>query len=90
MLIFNPSNFLYIFSPFSFCEGAGASEASEETKHWRGKRLFVNHDLPLQCFVCSEPSDASVKGGGGGTLTSQKLENVTNSTRISHTKTGEL
>ena len=30
---------------------AGASEASEETKHWRGKRLFVNNGLPLQCFV---------------------------------------
>ena len=38
---------------------AGASEASEETKHWRGKRLFVNNGLPLQCFVRSEPSDAS-------------------------------
>ena len=38
---------------------AGVSETSEETKHWRGKRLFVNNDLPLQCFVCSEPSDAT-------------------------------
>ena len=38
---------------------AGASEASEETKHWRGKRLFVNNGLPLQSFVCSEPSNAS-------------------------------
>ena len=37
----------------------GASEASEETKHWRGKPLFVNNGLPLQCFVCSEHSDAS-------------------------------
>ena len=37
----------------------GASEASEETKHWRGKRLFVNNGLPLQCFICSEPSAAS-------------------------------
>ena len=25
--------------------GAGASEASEETKLWRGKRLFVNNGL---------------------------------------------
>ena len=29
---------------------AGASEASEETKHWRGMRLFVNNGLPLQCL----------------------------------------
>ena len=37
-----------------------ASEASEETRHWRGiKRLLVNNELPLQCFVCSEPSDTS-------------------------------
>ena len=43
----------------NFHYSAGASEGSEETKHWRGKRLFVNNDLPLQCFVCSEPSDAS-------------------------------
>ena len=37
----------------------GASEGSEETKHWGGggKPLFVNNGLPLQCFVCSEPSD---------------------------------
>ena len=39
---------------------AGVSAASEETKHWRGKRLFVNNGLPLQCFVCSEPADVSV------------------------------
>ena len=39
--------------------GAGASEAFVKKKHWRGKRLFVNNGLPLQCFVCSEPSDAS-------------------------------
>ena len=31
---------------------SGATEGSEETKHWRGKRLFVNNGLPLQCFVC--------------------------------------
>ena len=36
---------------------AGASEGSEETKHWRGKS-FVNYGLPLQCYVCSLPSDA--------------------------------
>ena len=41
------------------CTIQGASEASEETKHWRGKRLFVNNGLPLQCFVCSEPADAA-------------------------------
>ena len=28
-------------------------------KALEGKRLFVNNGLPLQCFVCSEPSDAS-------------------------------
>ena len=60
----------------------GASEASEETKHWRSKRFFVNNGLPLQCFVCSEPDDglqthdpliqnqgsnqARTRGGGGG------------------------
>ena len=37
----------------------GASEGSEEIKQWRGKRLFVNNGLPIQCFVCSQPSDAS-------------------------------
>ena len=40
-----------------------ASEGSQETKHWWGKPLFVNNGLegglPLQCFVCSEPSDTS-------------------------------
>ena len=30
---------------------AGATEGSEKIKHWRGKRLFVDNDLPLQCFV---------------------------------------
>ena len=42
--------------------GPGLSEASKETKHWRGKGLCVNNGLPLQCFVCSEPSDASAQG----------------------------
>ena len=35
----------------------GASEGSEETKHWRGKPLVMNNGL-LQWFLCSEPSDA--------------------------------
>ena len=35
-----------------------ASEGSEQTKQWRGKSLFTNNRLPLQCFVSSEPSDA--------------------------------
>ena len=33
----------------------------DETKHWRGKPLVVNNGLPLQCFVCSEPSDAPAR-----------------------------
>ena len=37
---------------------AGASEGSEQTKHWRGKPLFTNNGLPIQYFVSSEPSDA--------------------------------
>ena len=37
---------------------AEASEGSEQTKHWRGKPLFTNNRLPLQCFVSSEASDA--------------------------------
>ena len=36
-----------------------ASEGSEQTKHWRGKPLFTNNRLPLQCLVSSEASDAS-------------------------------
>ena len=39
---------------------AEASEGSEQTKHWRGKPLFTNNHLPLQCFVSSEASDAPV------------------------------
>ena len=66
---------------FKYTVCTGASEGSEETKHWRGKQLFVNIDLPLQCFVYSEPSDASecvwlyclvsnthLGGWGGGAL----------------------
>ena len=40
------------------CAGLQASEGSEQTKHWRGKPLFTNNRLPLQCFVSSEASDA--------------------------------
>ena len=28
--------------PLESCSRAGASEGSEETKHWRGKRLFTS------------------------------------------------
>ena len=37
---------------------AGALEGSEQTEHWRGKPLFTNNGLPLQCVVSSEPSGA--------------------------------
>ena len=30
----------------------GASDGSEETKHWRGKRLFVNNDLHRPSMLC--------------------------------------
>ena len=48
--------------------GAEASEGSEQTKHWRGKPLFTNNRLPLQCFdnVSSEASRRPGGGGGGG------------------------
>ena len=32
---------------------SGAPEVSEETEHWRGKPLFVNNSLPLQCIFFS-------------------------------------
>ena len=35
--------------------GAGASEASEKTKHWRGKRLFVNNGLPSNALFAQNP-----------------------------------
>ena len=41
---------------------SGASEGSEQTKHWRSKSLSTNNRLPLQCFVLSEPSDAPGPG----------------------------
>ena len=43
---------------YKLCVYAEASEGCEQTKHWRGKPLFTNNRLPLQCFVSSEPSDA--------------------------------
>ena len=53
--------FPFRFATHAPTSQAGASEGSEETKHWRGKRLFVNNGMPLQCFVYSQPSDASVR-----------------------------
>ena len=42
----------------SHVSGVASEVGTEETKHWRDKPLFENNGLPLQCFVCSEPSDA--------------------------------
>ena len=39
-----------------------APERSAKTKHWRGRALFTNNGLPLQCFVFVKRSGASASG----------------------------
>ena len=57
--VVNPHHLTVIEGTFkSIYISTGASEGFEQSTYWRGKLLFTNNDLHLQCFVSSEASNA--------------------------------